>query len=391
MLSDMQVGRPSFRFLLRAACMLCAMSACACAPSVAPRAPTPQAEPGVAAALALAAQLPADADACVAARPMQLSAALAALYAPISQAELWVWQMAPRVAAYAQASWERRGRRRWLTLLRFSGDAAAVRGWLTAQSGLDLHWEEDSEAVGCDADRCPTLARFLDAHTLLLVRGALSGELAPGRARGPCAQLLSEHPEAFETSFRRGEALFLEASSDVPRATRSWTFASSSGLVVEREEQMADEPAAQRGLERDACRELWGGGSTALEASCERSRAQLTLRTSARVHWDDLRLRRDDAARHALAQRYAEALENVRPDDAVDLANLADVWRELALRRTLIESSGADRRPQALELLRFVERALTVHPAEPRLLALRADLERMAQVTAASGPAMTAP
>jgi hypothetical protein len=390
MLGDMPVGRPSTRFGLRAASLLCVVGVGSCVRSVAPRARTPEGESSVAGTLALIVQLPADADACVVARPAQLSAALAALYGPISQAELWVWQLAPRVDAYAQASWERRGRRRWLTLLRFSGDAAAVRGWLTRQSGLDLHWE-DTDAVGCDAERCPTLATFLDQHTLRLVRGGLARELAARPQPGPCAQLLREHPRAFELSFRRGEALFLEASSDVPRVTRSWTLSSSSGLIVEREEEMADEAGAERGLERDACRELWGGGSTALEASCERTRAKLLLRTTARLHWDDLRLRRDDAARHALAQRYAEALEKVRPDDAIDLANLDDVWRELTVRRTLIEASGADIRPQTLELLRFIERALAQHPGESRLLALRADLERMAQVTAANGPAMTAP
>jgi hypothetical protein len=389
MLSSMQLGRPSSRSVQRAL-LLWAACLAGCAASAVPRSAPANGAPDWAAALMLSLQLPAAADECVVALPARLGAARAEVYAPISQAEPWLWRLAPRVMAYAQASWQLRGRRRWLTWLRVSGDATELRAQLTAQAGLDLHWE-DAEAVGCDADSCPTLARFLDKDTLRLVRGAPAAQSASNGPPGPCLQLLRDHPSAFEVSFRRGEVLFIEASSDVPRTTQAWTVATSAGLLVERVDQMGDDEAAQRGLERDACRELWGGGDTALDASCERTREKLQLHTTARVRWDDLRLRRDDAARHARAQRYAEALESARPDAALDLADLDDLLRELSVRRTLIETSGADPRPAAIELLQLVARALAQHPAEPRLLAFRADLERIARVTAAGGPAMTAP
>ncbi|HEX4351462.1 MAG TPA: hypothetical protein VHZ95_01085, partial [Polyangiales bacterium] len=328
-----------------------------------------------AAASSLSLLLPAEADACVVARPSLLPRELGPIYAPIAQAEGWVWDAPVHALVYAQASWQRAGRPHWLSLLRFDGDAALLRAWLGEHAGLDLHWDETA-AISCDAERCPTLAQFIDAHTLRLVRGALPA--APQQRAGPCALLVRAHPQAFENSFRRGEALFIDASSDVALETSAFATRSASGVIVQREEQMGDESAAQRGVERDACRELWGSGSHAFDAVCERTRDGVRVRTTARIDWDDLRLRRDDADRHALAQHYADALDKLRPDDAIDWKDLADVLRELAVRRALLAASGADPKPQARELARFVARALAFHPDDPQLIAAQRALESVA-------------
>jgi hypothetical protein len=387
-------ARLCYRLTLRPAArtaVLLAAIGMGCARPVVARVPVSHASPDRDSALALAALLPVDADECVIARPTLLARGLGAIYGPISQADVWVWQPGPLLVAYAQATWKRGGQKRWLTLLRFSAEQPAMRAWLTERAGLDLHWES-SDAVGCSADRCPTLARFIDAHTLQLVRGAArSGTLDP-KPRSACAHLLREHSAAFEVSFRREESLFIDAASDLPLHTSAWTQATPAGVVVQREELMADSAAAERALERDPCRELWGAGSAAVDAACERTRQDVLVHTSARLRWDDLRLRRDDDARHALAQRYAAALERARPDSAIDWSNLDELFKELSVRRTLLETSGADPRPTALELLRSVKRGLDLYPNEPRLMKLSTELERIGQVmTTGDRPAMTAP
>jgi hypothetical protein len=355
------------------------------------RAPNSHAAPDRDAALALAALLPVDADECVIARPALLARGLGAVYGPISQAEVWVWQPGPQLVAYAQATWKRGGHKRWLTLLRFAAEQAAMRAWLTQRAGLDLHWESP-DAVGCSADRCPTLARFIDPHTLQLVRGAARGGSADPKPRSPCAHLLRKHSAAFEVSFRREESLFVDAASDLPLHTSAWTEATPAGVVFQREELMADSAAAERALERDPCRELWGAGSAAVDAACERTRQDVLVHTSARIRWDDLRLRRDDDARHALAQRYAAALERAHPDSAIVWSNLDELLKELSVRRTLLETSAADPRPSALELLRVAKKGLDLYPNEPRLIKLSAEIERIGQVmTTGDRPAMTAP
>ena len=338
----------------------------------------------------LAALLPGGADECVLARPSGLGPALGEIYGPISRAELWVWPRPARVTAYAKAGWHAAGHKRWLTLLRFAGRAGELRAWVDQKAGLELVWENPA-AVSCDAERCPILASFVDAHTLRLVQGAIPAQIVERAQLSACAELAARHPRAIEIAYRRAETPALGTVLGVPLETRAWTTAGPSSATFQRIETMNDEDTAQRALERDACRELWGAGITELDAQCERTRDGLELRTSARVRWEDLRLRRDDAARHARARRYADALERARPDDAVALDDLEDVWRELSVRRTLLDTSGADPRPAALALLRFVGRALERHPDEPRLRALRRELMSRAQVTAADMPAMTPP
>jgi hypothetical protein len=253
-----------------------------------------------------------------------------------------------------------------------------------------MHWE-NGDAVPCHAESCPILASFLDPNTVRLVRGA-AGVMAQTTQRSSrCERLARAHPKALEVWFRRASSLFNDVESDLPLETIGWISAGASGLLVERDELMPDAASAQRSVERDACLELWGSGSTALDAVCERSHQDLLVHTRASVRWEDLRLRAEDALRHARAQRYAQALERARPDSAVDMANLEDVWKELSVRRALLDDSSAEPAATALELLRFVERAAAQHPGEPRLIALQAELARIAQVTPASGPAMTAP
>ena len=338
----------------------------------------------------LAALLPGGADECVLARPSALAAGLGEIYGPISRAENWIWPREARIAAYARAGWHSAGHKRWLILLRFEGPAAELRAWVDREAGLELVWE-DAAAVSCDAERCPILASFIDARTLRLVQGAIPAQITARAPLSVCAELVARHPRAIELSRRRADTPALGTVLGVPLETRAWTMAGASSAAFQRIETMNDEDTAQRALERDACRELWGGGITELDAQCERTRDGLELRTSARVRWEDLRLRRDDALRHARARRYADALERVRADDAVALDDLADVWRELGVRRTLLDTSGADPRAGALTLLRFLGRALERHPDEPRLRALRRELMSRAQVTGADMPAMTPP
>jgi hypothetical protein len=340
--------------------------------------------------LELARQLPAAADECVVARPNSLEPSRAAAYGPVSQAELWVWQATPQFSAYARAAWTGGRSRRWIALLRFDGAAAALRASLAQRTGLMLDWQDD-DAVGCSAEPCPIVATFLDAHTVRLVHGAAVAE-ATTASGSPCAQLLQRHPTALEVSWRREHALFTDATSELPLHTQVWSEATSTALNVERDEWMADRPAAERALMRDGCRELWGGGQASVDALCERTRQDSLVHTSARLRWQDLEEQAHDEARHARAARYAAALAQLRPNSAVDWSNVDDAWRELEVRRTLLEASSADLRPGARELLRDVQRALDQHPAESRFLKLKAELQQSAQVmTTADSPAMTPP
>jgi hypothetical protein len=342
-------------------------------------------------ARALSALLPAHADECVVARPLRLERSLHAIFAPISQADTWLWLPGSIWSGYAHAVWKHSGKKRWLTLLNFSGDPAPARAWLTQHAGLALQWG-DAAAYSCAAEGCPALARFLDAHTVELSRGAQVTTLAGSNSNSPCARLVRERPTAFEVSFRREEPLFSDVASDVPLQTSAWSQASAVGVRVQHEELMADSAAAQRAMERDACRELWGGGNAAVDATCERTRDDLLVHTTARMRWEELRLRSEDSQRHARAERYASALERVHSDDAVDWSNLEAAWQELSARRALLASSAADPHPLALELLHTLNTALALHPNEPRFMQLRAELERLGQVmTTADRPAMNAP
>ena len=340
-------------------------------------------------AVVLAQQLPAAADECVIVQPVRLAPDRAQAYGPISQADLWAWQPDPQIVAYARATWTRGSQRRWIVWLQLSAtDASSARDWLARRTGLDLRWQ-GADAVSCDAEQCPILASFVGPQQVRLVHGPLPAVAAVDRD-SPCAQLLHKHPQAFEVSFRRERALFTDAASDVPLHTHAFAYATAAALSVEREELMADSAAAERALERDACRELWGGGS--LDATCERTRQDLLVQTRAHLRWQELRLRGEDDARHARAERYASALERARADAAVDWSNLDDALGELLVRRTLLETSGADPRPIALELLDLLQRVLARYPGEPRLLKLKAELEPIAQVmTTGNSPAMTPP
>jgi len=333
----------------------------------------------------LTARLPADADACVVARPRLLAADVREDFGAISQADAWLWQPGPGWLAYAHAVWTHDGKHSWLTLLSFDGEQAAARVWLSQHVGLELDWAAPA-AVSCADEPCPTRAAFLDAHTLELSRGATLRASAALQHGSPCARLLREQASAFEVSFRREEPLFNDAASDVPLQSGAWAVATATGVLVQRQELMADSAAAERALDRDACSELWGSGSAALDVVCERSRRAMLVLSVARMRWDDLHMRRNDAQRHALAQQYAAALERMQPDTAVDWSNLEAAWQELSVRRALLAASTADRRPMALELLRATQKALALHPDEPRLQRLNAELERIGQPSTTRTP-----
>ena len=344
-------------------------------------------------ALDIAAWLPSTADECVLALPARLSRSEAAAFGAISQADGWVWQLDSPPVAYARAAWTHGPRRRWLVLLRFAGDASSSRAWLAQRSGLDLHWQ-GTDAVSCDGDTCPVLTSLLDRHTVRLVHGPIPPDV-PVHPGNVCAALLRRQSHALEVSARREDSA-QGLSADLPSErlirTQAFAYKTPTMVVLERDAWLAGDEAAARSVERDACRELFGAEVPLIDAVCERTRNERRVHTRVWLRWQDLHMRVADAARHARAQRYAEALPRVRADDDVDWSNIDDAYRELATRKILIDNSGAAAGERARALLQRVRELLATHPREPRLLALEAELEPIAEVMTPGGrPAMTPP
>ena len=341
-------------------------------------------------AVELAMALPAGADRCVVARPGRLSAEQRALFRAIAQAEPVAWSNELHVAAYASALRARaESRAASVIVLRFADDAGLVRARLDAASGLELRWDSP-EALACAQASCPTVARFVDAHTVRLARGVWE---ASGQAAGSeraCVALANGDPEAVEVSARRNASLLAGGPSDLPIETRSIVVASPAAAQLTRDDLMPSSEAAERLVQRGGASDAFGGVLSGFDlAATSRTQEDLVVHTKLRLCWDDLRLRFADERRLVQARRYADALGQVHADANVDFDDAAAVLAELAVREQLARDSSADPSAVRSQLLAFVARGLAKHPESG---ALRAAHERLGvQVTTPGEPAMTPP
>jgi hypothetical protein len=344
----------------------------------APQADTRAAPAAIDWSLRLAQQLPRGADQCTVLRPVQLPAERRALYGALSQASELATLDGLQLEGYAEARREgRSGPGRRLILLRSAAPPAALRELLERQAPLALRWvDADAPAETCHAVDCPALVRQQPDGVLRIELGPWPQDLAPG-AEALCVEQAGRAPGALEVAARRGALLHDTAPLALPLRSLSVVHAASDGVLLERLDRLPSPELAQLLAEPSLELDWLPEAETRLGTELSRVQEGSELRTRVQVLWDDLALAAADRQRYARAERYADALGQLRPEAAVPLDDADAVLREVELLRTLRESSGATPPSEWLRRSRtLLERAVAQHPGEPRLARALAELPR---------------
>ncbi|MFW6050424.1 MAG: hypothetical protein ACODAU_04575 [Myxococcota bacterium] len=317
------------------------------------------AEPEDDPALDLAGMLPAGAERCAVSRPGALSPLRRALLQPLSRGGPAAWLSGVPVSAHAWAEGaEADGGRPAVALLRVHGDEAEVRRRVEAELRVRLTWNDDA----CRGPDCAAFrARFVDAHTLRLERGEWPGGLPEGLT-SRCTELAARHPEALEVAARRGEALAPALTDLVPRRLESILRPVQGGVELVRSRWMATHEWADRARRLELLQEAPAGAAElATERWTERRGRRVT--STYRFHYEDLALAAEDARRLRNARAATERRRFLLPPERVDVRNLREVRRQVALRRSAMERAGsAGRADHARALAELLERATAVHP-----------------------------
>ena len=323
-------------------------------------------------ALELALYLPSSADECVALRAARVPAARREAFQQLSQADSLAFASSLRIKAFVSARRSRRGRRSGQVMVLLLGVPNDQARGLLSELRPSLRWTPAAAVgpwdEGCGPGGCPGRVQFLGPGILKIELGPWR---APAGARGVearCRALLSGHPDALEVSAQRGLRLADSAFSTTPLRGSRVVRASARGLDVLSRDMLASSDAAERFVQvrRSADQLMFEGGGVFSDVSRRVEDAWVSTRMG--VLWEDLELQVEDAARLEQAEQDADSLERLQPFGEIDAGDLVAVLWQLTYRLDhMAHLAGAERRQHALELRGLLERALAVHPAEPRL------------------------
>ncbi len=219
-------------------------------------------------------------------------------------------------------------------------------------------------AGSCGGAACPFRARLLDAHTLRIERGQWPERAGEGVERR-CRQMAESSPDTLEVASRSTDELDGSDASG-PGREDVRIEPQPMGVVIERRSFMA---SAADAAEREAFDSFSGpplGRPGLLPESVDHERHGALLIDRLHVRWEDLSLLLEDERRLAQARMDGEGA--LTPVDRVDVRDLANLQRQVRLRREAMEAQrGAARRTSARDLRRLLERGMGAHPDEPTL------------------------
>lgn len=333
----------------------------------------------------LLALLPPGADRCVLLTPGAIDEAVRPAFALVAHAQAIAFNPALRVQAYARVERRRHGgQHASVTALRSAAPAETVKSVLDGTGGWDLRWRPGP--LACSPDECPTRARQVDAHTVVIEQGQWPvGRDARGVERA-CRQMPAATPGAVEWSASRGQSLAALAGPAMPlRSSRSVRI-EAGRLRIQRSYRMPSEVLAAELAAVGS-----GGGAAeldALERPLGRSHKGAELYRDSGLSLSDLQLRLDDRARLLAARLEARALAaHVPAQSAVDLARRGELPAQIGHRvARLAVATPADKPALAADLEALLRRAVAAYPADALLAKLLAG--HLLGVAAAPGQAL---